>query len=162
MTAMASSDQQHVVTRAVGSLRASLSGLAEVPLWSMGAAETATTLVEVTRLAAQVAELELRVAAHAERVGVEEPTGATSAAAWWAHAGHLTRREAHTKVRLAVALDSEHEPVRDALAAGVLVLEQAAVIVRAVEELPDGLDPNSPLAPGPSWSPWVVTTTRRR
>ncbi|CUR58701.1 HNH nuclease [metagenome] len=141
MTAMASSEQQHVVTRAVASLRASLSGLAEVPLWSMGAAETASTLVEVTRLAAQVAELELRVAAHAERVGVEEPTGATSAAAWWAHAGHLTRREAHTKVRLAVALDTEHEPVRDALAAGDLVLEQAAVIVRAVEELPQGCDP---------------------
>ncbi len=58
MTAMAS-HQEHVLTRAAVSLRAQVSGLVGVPLWSMGATETGATLVELTRLSAQVAELEL-------------------------------------------------------------------------------------------------------
>ncbi len=139
MTAMAS-DRQHVVTRAVGSMRAQAAGVADVPLWSMGAAEAGATLVELTRLSAQVSELQLRVAAHAQAVGVEDAIGATSAAAWWAHTAHLTRREAHTKMVLAQALDTAHEPVREALAAGDIMLEQAAVIVRAVDEFPADVD----------------------
>ena len=140
MTAMAS-DPTHVVTRGVVAMRARVAELAGVALWSMGAAEAGSTLVELTRLAAQVAELQLRVAAHARSVGVEDASGATSAAAWWAHTTHLTRREAQTRMRLAQALDTGHEPVREALAAGELVLEQATVIVRAVQELPEDLDP---------------------
>lgn len=129
------------MTRAVAGLRSRVSALVDVPLWSMPAAEAASTLVELTRLSAQVAELELRVAAHADCVGVGEATGATSAAAWWAHAGRLTRREAHGKVRLAQALDGHRARVRDALAEGSIVVEQAAVIVRALEELPHDLGP---------------------
>ena len=48
----------------------------------MDAAETASTLVELTRLAAQVAELQARVAAHADDLGVGDHVGATSTANW--------------------------------------------------------------------------------
>ncbi|GAA2141737.1 hypothetical protein GCM10009844_12380 [Nocardioides koreensis] len=68
--------------------------------------------------------------------------GATSTASWWAHATKQTRAEAHRKMRLARAMDRDHEPVGDALFAGRLLTDQADVIVRAVDELPrDLVDP---------------------
>ena len=92
------------------------------------------------RLSAQVAELELRVAAHAEAVGVEDATGATSAAACWAPTSRLTRREAQAENGPGPFVGHRPRPVRAALATGALVLEQAQVIVRAVEGLPDDID----------------------
>src|SRR4051794_40723459 len=74
--------------------------VADASVWSMDAAETAKTLVELTRLRAQVAELEARVAAHADDQNVGATTGATSAANWLAHATRQTRPEAHRTVRL--------------------------------------------------------------
>ena len=100
--------------------------------------ETDDLLVAVTALRARVAELELRVAAHAERVDVGARRGATSAASWWAHRTRLTRAEAHRRMRLARGLD-RHEPVADALAAGDLNDDQAAVIVDAIDALPEDL-----------------------
>ena len=52
-------DPRHRVAAATTSARAELGGLAQVSLWSMGAAEAASTLVALTRLRSQVAELEL-------------------------------------------------------------------------------------------------------
>ena len=43
-------------------------------------------MVELTRLEAQIAELQLRVAHHGQTVEVEADSGATSTANWWAHA----------------------------------------------------------------------------
>ena len=62
-------------------------------VWSMTRSETAATLLELTRLKAQVAELELRVARHAETVEVGLDQGATSTAGWWAlyREGHPRR-----------------------------------------------------------------------
>ncbi|WP_435747529.1 DUF222 domain-containing protein [Nocardioides sp. SYSU DS0663] len=130
----------HPVSRAVARLRAELDGLAEVPLFGLGPGETGATLVELTRLAAQVAELELRVAAHAEEVGVEQQSGATSTASWWAHQTQQDRRAAAGRVRLADALGRFHS-VREALAAGRMNAEQARVVTRALDRLPDDLDP---------------------
>ena len=60
---------------------------------------------------------------------------------WWAHATKQTRAAAHRKTRLAAALGSEaFEPVRVALAEGRLLVDQAQVIVAAVEALPADLD----------------------
>ena len=95
-------------------------------------------LIQVTTLAARVAELELRVTAHADRVEVGARAGATSTAAWWAHRCRLTRAEAHRRIRLARRL-LDHEGVADALAAGDIVTEQATVIVDAVDALPTDL-----------------------
>ena len=106
----------------------------------MSAAETREALVEATRLTSAVAELEARLAQHAETVAVEAESGATSTANWWAHATRQTRTAAHRKTKLAAVLGMDRfEPVRVALAEGRVLADQASVIVSAVEALPDDL-----------------------
>jgi hypothetical protein len=131
---------RHVISRAVVAMREQVADLADVSVWSMDRDETASTLVACTELEARVAELKLRVAAHADEAAVGEASGATSTAVWWAHATNQTRREAFRQLHLATALSHGHEPVRVALAAGDLVVEQAQTIVHAVEQLPADLD----------------------
>ena len=132
-------DPRHRVARFVASTRADLDDLAEVSLWSMSRDEAAATLLELTRLRAQVTELELRVARHATSVEVGLDQGATSTATWWSHTAKVTRAEAHRLTRLASRLAEAHEPVRTALAAGGLLVDQAAVIVDAIDALPTDL-----------------------
>src|SRR3954451_8077974 len=107
----------------------------------MDPAETATTLVEVTRLKAKVAELEARVARHADETQLGEGAGATSTANWWAHQTKQTRAAANRTVRFGHQLDT-HPLTRDALAAGHLLADQASVIIDAVTNLPDDLHPD--------------------
>ena len=132
-------DPRHRVAAFVASARTDLTGLAGVAVWSMTPAQTARTLLEVTRLKAQVAELELRVVAHAQSCEVGLDQGATSTATWWSHHTKVTRAEAHRLTRLATRLGEAHEPVRQALAAGEVLADQAAVIVDAVDALPTDL-----------------------
>ena len=84
MTA-AALDPTHPVATVVASVRDELRSVAETPVWSMSASETGDALVEVTRLKAQVAQLQLRLLGHAERVEVGSEVRATSAANWLAH-----------------------------------------------------------------------------
>ncbi len=133
-------DPRHPVAQTVGMARAEVAGLAGMPLWTMGAEEAADTLIELTRLQAQVAELTMRVLDQATRLDVGASDGATSTAAWWAHHTRTTRTEAHRTARLAAALADDHQPVRHALATGQVLHDQAQVIVDAVAALPDDLD----------------------
>ena len=136
-------DPRHRVAVATSWMRAQVDDLADTSLWSMTRADAAATLVELTRLRAQVAELELRVARHAVSVEVGLDEGATSTPSWWSHTAKLTRAEAHRLSRLANRLGDAHEPVRRALATGEVLTDQAAVIVDAVEALPADLaDPS--------------------
>ncbi len=85
-----------------------------------------------------MAEVELRVAAHGEKNKIGDSSGATSTANWWANATKTTRAATHRDLRLAKRLDTDiHEPVQAAVAAGQLLVDQAAVIVRAVDALPE-------------------------
>ena len=129
---------RHPVSAVVDALQSQVDDLAEVPLWSMRPSETRDTLQALTRLSASIAELELRVAGHADAVEVAEATGAVSTADWWAHATRQSRSTAHRKLRLAAALD-RHPLVRDALSCGRLLVDQASVIVDAVEAIPPDL-----------------------
>jgi hypothetical protein len=131
---------RHVISRAVVTMREQVADLADVSVWSMDPDETAATVTSLARLKASITELELRVAAHADEAAVGETSGATSTAVWWAHATNQTRRETFKQLHLATALSNGHEPVRVALAAGHLVVEQAQTIVHAVEQLPADLD----------------------
>ncbi|WP_193614607.1 HNH endonuclease signature motif containing protein [Nocardioides lijunqiniae] len=128
----------HPVAQQVARIRAELADLSETALWSMTPDETARTLAETTRLSAQAAGLELRLAAHADRTEVGTAQGATSTAAYWAHETHLTQRDAASRMKLAKALQTQdHEPVEDALARGDVLADQAKAIVEAVDALPD-------------------------
>ncbi len=83
------------------------------------------------------------MAKHAEAVEVGLSQGATSTANWWAHTTKLTRAEAHRLTKLAGRL-GQHEPVREALAVGDVLGDQAAVITDAVDALPaDLVDPDT-------------------
>ncbi|HEY1116426.1 MAG TPA: DUF222 domain-containing protein [Acidimicrobiales bacterium] len=106
----------------------------------MNVHETGSTLVQLTRVIARAAELEARLAGHADAVGVAEQSGATSVANWWAHSTRMTRTEAHRKTRLAEGLE-QHAAVQAGLRAGDLVVDQARVVIKAVEDLPDHVEP---------------------
>ncbi|MGI9155767.1 MAG: HNH endonuclease signature motif containing protein, partial [Marmoricola sp.] len=129
----------HPVSAAAARMHAELDALVDAGVWTMSPATLAKTLPGLTRLRARVAELELRVAHHADRVGLGTRVGAADTIAWWANTANLTKGEAKRLARLAKALDFAHEPVRDALAAGDLLVDQAQVIIDAVDALPDDL-----------------------
>ncbi|WP_081790514.1 HNH endonuclease signature motif containing protein [Nocardioides sp. URHA0032] len=128
MTAMAT--PRHRVSVAVAQMRDLAGSVTDASVWSMDAAETTTTLIQLARLKAQVAELEARVGEHADDETVDA----------WAHRTRQTKPAVLGQVRLGQALVARGH-VRDALAAGDLVVEQARVIVAALDQLPGDLDP---------------------
>ncbi len=140
MTAIAT-PPAHRVTGAVADMHAVLDQVTDASLWSMDALATTTTLTELQRLTNRVVELQARVLAHADQTKVGDESGATSTPNWYAHHTKLTRREAHRQTRLATALEA-HEQTRAALAEGRLHVEQAEIITRALDDLPDDLDPD--------------------
>ena len=131
----------HPIRSAITRIDEALKDVRDVPAWSMAPAETREAMVEITRLNAAMAELEARLAAHGQTVEVEADSGATSTAHWWAHRTKQTRAGAHRKTKLANALATQaHAPVRVALADGRLLVDQAEVIIAAIDALPDDLD----------------------
>src|SRR5215216_3591517 len=137
----ATTGYSHRVSRAVADARADLTEVADASVWSMDAAETMATIDQLAALAAQVAELQARMLAHADRIQLPSETGATSTANWHAHRTRTSRPVAHRAMRLATGLE-EHEATRAAMAEGRLHPEQAEVILRGLTELPDDLDPD--------------------
>jgi hypothetical protein len=136
MTAQVEDSSRPVVDTVVD-LRSVLSDLSSRPVWGLSTADTEAALVEAQALATQVAQLQLRLLAHAERVHVGDSVGATSPANWLAHQTRTTRAAAHRARRLATSLDESHPAVDEALAAAAINVEQATVIVDAVDDLPD-------------------------
>src|SRR6478752_10257341 len=125
---------RHRVSIATAQMRAAADAVVDASVWSMDAAETAATLTELTQLAAQVSELTARVAAHADDLHVGQEVGASNAANWLAHTTKTTRPAAHGAVKLGHALEV-HPQTRDALAHGEVLLDQARVIIHAVDQL---------------------------
>ncbi|WP_197025402.1 HNH endonuclease signature motif containing protein [Nocardioides sp. URHA0032] len=120
---------RHRVSVAVAHAHAEIDAVADASVWSMDPAETTATLVEISKLKTKVAELEARVAEHADDEQVDA----------WAHRTRQTKPAVLGQVRLGQALVTRGH-VRDALAAGDLVVEQAKVIVTALDQLPGDLD----------------------
>jgi hypothetical protein len=132
------------------------------PLFSLGAEEAAETLVELARAARQLDGLVNRMLRHAESVdvAVEAPdltvvthgepvedtaesargSAATSTAAWYAHATVTAGARARRRVKLAQRLEEAYPATEEALAAGRADLDQADVIVTALDRLPEWVD----------------------
>ncbi len=108
---------------------------------SLDAPATREALVAVSEVRARLDSLTLAVAAHADEVKVGADSGATSTGVWWAVATRQNRRTAAGQVKLANALESRWHRVRDALADAAMSAEQARVVVRALDDLPDDLEP---------------------
>ncbi|MBB6626713.1 DUF222 domain-containing protein [Nocardioides sp. KIGAM211] len=133
---------RHAISRAVRDVGERISEVAETPVWSMTPDEAGATLVDITRQIARLTELEARVALHAASVEVGSSVGATSTQAWWATQTAQTHRSTAAKIHLAQALGRWHV-VRQALSSGAILTEQAQVIVRALDDLPDDVDPET-------------------
>ncbi|WP_309504692.1 MULTISPECIES: HNH endonuclease signature motif containing protein [Nocardioides] len=119
-----------------------LDAVAGALVWSMDASETAQTLTELSRAKAQIAELEARVAAHADDLHVGQDVAASSAANWLAHQTKQTRTETNRTVRLGHDLEL-HPLMRASLAAGRVCVDQARVIIQAVDRLPADVQPRA-------------------
>jgi hypothetical protein len=130
----------HPVARFASRVHAVLDDLRETPAWSMTPDEQRTALVDLVRAEARIAALRLRVLAAADSADVAAESAATSTAAWLARATRRTRSAAHADVLLARSLDDTRTATRDALADGLLAEDQARVVVRAVEALPQSVD----------------------
>ena len=88
--------------------------------------------MSLSRLSSTVSAAEATVLVQADRNDVAGRAGSTSTATWLAQSTGLTRGAAHARVRLAKALD-ERPMTASALGEGRVVVEQARVIVDAVE-----------------------------
>ncbi|MEP9381636.1 HNH endonuclease signature motif containing protein [Nocardioides cheoyonin] len=100
--------------------------------------EVEATLRELAALEAQTTALRLRLMASAGPVAAS--TGARDVGAWWADALRADHRAARADLKLARALD-RYEVLAAALAEGTVSVEQARVIARALDALPDDLAP---------------------
>ncbi|NGN92429.1 DUF222 domain-containing protein [Nocardioides sp. KC13] len=130
---------QHPVLEAVVAVTSALDQVAEANPAFMATDQKATTLVEIARAKAQLAELELRVLATADDVAAE--SAARDVAAWLHHHTHQRPEVLRADLRLASALDRSYGLVAAAMRVGECNPAQAQVITQALDELPADLDP---------------------
>ncbi len=136
--------EEHRVTAVARGLCAELGDVSGTPLWSMSAADAGDALVLLTQARSQLDALLMRVLRQATAVGTGSDVG-LKPTAWWANATRTTRAEAQRMAHLAAALEG-HEDVASALAAGSLRMDQARVIVHAVDVLPADVESWVPAA----------------
>ncbi|NEN80552.1 HNH endonuclease signature motif containing protein [Nocardioides zeae] len=130
-------DVDHPVVAAIGGASGALTfdGLD----W-MSAADAGAGLVAVQRLVARASALAAVLLARAEELEVHRENGASTAAVWWANATALTRRDAYRFARVGDAITGRcGTHLATGCAAGAVNVEQADVIVSALDELPGDL-----------------------
>ena len=130
---------RHPVLRCADRVDAALDDVAEVDPLYLPTPDKASALLRLARAEERLHELRLRVLASADDVALD--AGARSPGAWLAHETRCGRGEAMSAERLAEALTVRWHQVGAALAAGQVTRGQARVIVQALDELPDDLDP---------------------
>jgi len=133
MTTAFSDPGTHPVSSVVAHFHDELDDL-DPRLWSMTDRDLAHVLPALTRLRHRITALELAAAHQADAVGLGTEVGAADTSAYWANTTRQTRAGAKRRLKLAAALD-QHDTTRTAMTTGVAE-EQAAVIVKVVEELP--------------------------
>jgi len=130
----------HPVLACAATIGAALKDVADIEPAFMRTAEKADALLALSRIETEVTALRLRIMAAADDVA--EETGARDVAAWLAHQTHASPRSCRAELHLAAALDARWTRLGAAVADGVVSIAQAEVIARALDELPDDLDPD--------------------
>ena len=128
----------HPVLACADAIGSALKDVADLDPVFMTTPDKQTALLQLTELAGRVEELRLRVLAAAGDVA--EQVAARDQAAWLAHAAHLDRPECRRDLRLARALEARWYALAAGLREGTVNPAQAAVIVRALADLPEDLD----------------------
>lgn len=125
----------HELLRFARAVEHAFSPVAQTAAWSMTPHEQRETLLVLDRLGARLAEMQARVLASADRNEIGADSGATSTAAWLAHATRQTRARCSAAVRFAQAVDTEFTRTGRALRDGLVNPDQARVIVDSVNLL---------------------------
>jgi hypothetical protein len=126
---------QHPVLTCLDVLEAALKDVAGVEPAFMTVADKEAFLVRSAGVETRLKELQLRVLASADDVAAE--TGQRDQAAWLSHHGRLDRPTARRDQHLAEALATRWRGVAEAMRDGKVHLDQAHVIVRALDRLPE-------------------------
>jgi hypothetical protein len=129
-----------VVDQVLARVHASLSELAEVGEVSLGSlsdADAVRLVDELTGASSRLTRELCRVVAEADRRRIGDATGAKNVHQWWAGRSRHTHSDAARLSRLARAFEEPvHAPTAGAVADGSLRVEQARVIVDAVDAIP--------------------------
>ena len=132
--------RSRALATAVETLDDGLCQLSDLALLGLSDADLTALLDTATRAVARATAAATRAAAEADRRRLGDRIGARHSAVWWAHRSRLTRGEAGRLLALGRSLDRQlHAPVAAALTEGRILVDQAAVIVQAVESLPADL-----------------------
>ena len=155
----------HPVRAFARQLTVRLDQLAPTAVWSMSPADQRDTLIELAKAKSQLAALELRVLAEADRSGATDTEAACSAADWLAVQTQQVRRAVRSDLHLARALEG-HTHLAEAMSHGEVNVPQARAITHALDRLPDSgefavTDADRVRRPRLTWSPWPQTTTPR-
>jgi hypothetical protein len=133
------SHRVHPVVACASAVAAAVKDVADVDPAFMATGDKKQALLGLARVAAQLEELRLRVLGSADDVAADE--GARDAAAWLAHHARLDRFATRRDARLAAALEVRCRVVSAGLREGGVNRDQAHVLVRALDALPEDLDP---------------------
>ncbi|MDT9592098.1 DUF222 domain-containing protein [Nocardioides zeae] len=130
---------RHPVLAAIGRADEHVGDALELGLLTLGEADARSALVAVQQVSARLDALAAKLAARADELQVGRVNGSPSTAVWFANATGVTRGEAYRVLRVGGAFE-RYVRVAAAAAAGAVSLDQADVIVRAIDALPDEFD----------------------
>jgi hypothetical protein len=130
----------HPVLQALAVVEDALKDVAQVDPTFMSTSDKRAALVSQARAEARLKELGLRVQASSEDVAADE--GARDVAEWLDHHNRTDRRLALKELRLAEALDERWRLVQARMRDGLVTVEQAHVISRALDRLPEHVEPD--------------------
>jgi hypothetical protein len=130
----------HPILRFACSLEAALDKVATVDPVFMTAAQKGAALAALHRAEQRLTALRLRVMATADDLA--EEAGARDVASWLAQATRTEHGPAAADLHLAQGLDRCWHRLGAAVTGGEVGIDQARVIARALEDLPEDLDPD--------------------
>ena len=130
----------HPVLSALDAVESALKDVAHVDPAFMTTGQQQAALVLQAQVAARLAELGLRVQAAAEDVAAE--SGHRDVPAWRGHHNRIDRPTARREQRLAEALEQRWRLTQAGMREGAVSVDQAHAITRALDKLPDHIDPD--------------------
>lgn len=127
----------HPLESMVAALEAAVSVGVDAPAWTLTPRQLSDLLPRIRAASNQISAVELSMLREADRHQVGDPHGSSSTIGWWSAVTRSSRPGARRDLKLAERLDSDdHQAVRAAALSGAVTLDQAAVIIKAVDDLP--------------------------
>ncbi|WP_344301867.1 HNH endonuclease signature motif containing protein [Nocardioides bigeumensis] len=131
--------RRHPVLDCTDVIRAALHDVVDIDLTYMRTEEKAEALRELTTLTSPIEGLRLKVLAASDDVAAEHAD--KRVADWVARQTRCDKRAAHAQQTLAEALDGRWTRIGGGVTSGRVHLDQARVIVRALDQLPPQIGP---------------------